>query len=296
MFNTLEKDENARKSGKRTVFIVSDATAITAETLAHSVLTQFTDLQYDQVRIPFIDTPEKAVLAAQKINDAYIQTGVRPLVFSTFVDVNIHKTFTEKCQGFRIEFFRSFIKEIEQETGLKSAHSMGRSHVIKDEERYNRRIEAINYSLAHDDGQMNKGLNEADVILVGVSRSGKTPTSLFLAMQFGVKAANYPLIPEDFERGELPEDALSQSPKCCTTNAISSLGYRFLPNVCLKFATKDAPAAAMHRGKLPSRNRSSRKYDETRRYQRLNSTSRSIEEISATIMAELNLHNAHKID
>ena len=205
MFNTLEKDETAHKSGKRTVFIVSDATAITAETLAHSVLTQFTDLQYDQVRIPFIDTPEKAVLAAQKINDAYVRSGVRPLVFSTFVDVNIHKTFTEKCQGFRIEFFRSFIKEIEQETGLKSAHSMGRSHVIKDEERYNRRIEAINYSLAHDDGQMNKGLNEADVILVGVSRSGKTPTSLFLAMQFGVKAANYPLIPEDFERGELPE-------------------------------------------------------------------------------------------
>ena len=160
MFNTLEKDETAHKSGKRTVFIVSDATAITAETLAHSVLTQFTDLQYDQVRIPFIDTPEKAVLAAQKINDAYIRSGVRPLVFS---------------------------------------------HVIKDEERYNRRIEAINYSLAHDDGQMNKGLNEADVILVGVSRSGKTPTSLFLAMQFGVKAANYPLIPEDFERGELPE-------------------------------------------------------------------------------------------
>ena len=150
MFNTLEKDETAHKSGKRTVFIVSDATAITAETLAHSVLTQFTDLQYDQVRIPFIDTPEKAVLAAQKINDAYIRSGVRPLVFSTFVDVNIHKTFTEKCQGFRIEFFRSFIKEIEQETGLKSAHSMGRSHVIKDEERYNRRIEAINYSLAHD--------------------------------------------------------------------------------------------------------------------------------------------------
>ena len=164
MFNTLDKDENARKSGKRTVFIVSDATAITAETLAHSVLTQFTDLQYDQVRIPFIDTPEKAVLAAQKINDAYIHTGVRPLVFSTFVDVNIHKTFTEKCQGFRIEFFRSFIKEIEQETGLKSAHSMGRSHVIKDEELYNSRIEAINYSHAHDEGQMNKGLNEADVI------------------------------------------------------------------------------------------------------------------------------------
>ena len=102
MFNTLQNDKPAKKSGKRTVFIVSDATAITAETLAHSVLTQFTDLEYDQIRMPFIDTPDKAALAAAKINDTYIKTGVRPLVFSTFVDVNIHKTFTEKCQGFRI--------------------------------------------------------------------------------------------------------------------------------------------------------------------------------------------------
>ena len=289
MFNTLEKDETAHKSGKRTVFIVSDATAITAETLAHSVLTQFTDLQYDQVRIPFIDTPEMAVLAAQKINDAYIRSGVRPLVFSTFVDVNIHKTFTEKCQGFRIEFFRSFIKEIEQETGLKSAHSMGRSHVIKDEERYNRRIEAINYSLAHDDGQMNKGLNEADVILVGVSRSGKTPTSLFLAMQFGVKAANYPLIPEDFERGELPEVLQDKRDKL--------FGLSISPERLSQIRNERRPGS-----RYASLENCRQEIEAAENMMRregikwLSSTSRSIEEISATIMAELNLHNAHKID
>lgn len=289
MFNTLEKKESAQKSGKRTVFIVSDATAITAETLAHSVLTQFTDLQYDQVRIPFIDSPEKAILAAQKINDAYIKTGVRPLVFSTFVDVNIHKTFTEKCQGFRIEFFRSFIKEIEQETGLKSAHSMGRSHVIKDEERYNRRIEAINYTLAHDDGQMNKGLNEADVILVGVSRSGKTPTSLFLAMQFGVKAANYPLIPEDFERGELPEVLHDKRDKL--------FGLSISPERLSQIRNERRPGS-----RYASLDNCRQEIEAAENMMRregikwLNSTSRSIEEISATIMAELNLHNAHKIE
>ena len=271
MFNTLEKDETAHKSGKRTVFIVSDATAITAETLAHSVLTQFTDLQYDQVRIPFIDTPEKAVLAAQKINDAYMRSGVRPLVFSTFVDVNIHKTFTEKCQGFRIEFFRSFIKEIEQETGLKSAHSMGRSHVIKDEERYNRRIEAINYSLAHDDGQMNKGLNEADVILVGV------------------KAANYPLIPEDFERGELPEVLQDKRDKL--------FGLSISPERLSQIRNERRPGS-----RYASLENCRQEIEAAENMMRregikwLNSTSRSIEEISATIMAELNLHNAHKID
>ena len=289
MFNTISSPKTTSKSGKRAVFIVSDATAITAETLAHSVLTQFSDLEYNQVRMPFIDSPEKAVLAAKKINDAYIETGVRPLVFSTFVDVNIHKTFTEKCQGFRIEFFRSFIKEIEQETGLKSAHSMGRSHVIADEERYNRHIEAINYTLAHDDGQMNKGLNEADVILVGVSRSGKTPTSLFLAMQFGVKCANYPLIPEDFERGELPEVLQTMRGKLfglsISPERLSQIRNERRPGS--RYASIENCRAEIEAAEEMMR-REGIKW--------LTSTSRSIEEISATIMAELNLHNAHKID
>lgn len=288
MFHTRQT-ETDKKPAKRTVFIVSDATAITAETLAHSVLTQFSDLEYDQVRIPFIDTPEKAVAAANKINDCYIKTGVRPLVFSTFVDLDIHKAFTEKCQGFRIEFFRSFIKEIEQETGLKSAHSMGRSHVIKDEERYNRRIEAINYSLAHDDGQMNKGLNEADVILVGVSRSGKTPTSLFLAMQFGIKAANYPLIPEDFERGELPEALQGMREKL--------FGLSISPERLSQIRNERRPGSR-YASIENCREEIQAAEDMMRRegIQWLSSTSRSIEEISATIMAELNLHNAHKIE
>lgn len=288
MFHTRQT-ETDKKPAKRTVFIVSDATAITAETLAHSVLTQFSDLEYDQVRIPFIDTPGKAVAAANKINDCYIKTGVRPLVFSTFVDLDIHKAFTEKCQGFRIEFFRSFIKEIEQETGLKSAHSMGRSHVIKDEERYNRRIEAINYTLAHDDGQMNKGLNEADVILVGVSRSGKTPTSLFLAMQFGIKAANYPLIPEDFERGELPEALQGMREKL--------FGLSISPERLSQIRNERRPGSR-YASIENCREEIQAAEDMMRRegIQWLSSTSRSIEEISATIMAELNLHNAHKIE
>ena len=116
-------------------------------------------------------------------------------------------TFNEYCNAFVIELFRSFVGPLERELGVPSDHSVGKSHEIGDQERYNRRIDAINYTLAHDDGQTNKGLEDADVVLVGVSRSGKTPTSLYLAMQYGIKAANYPLIPEDFERGELPPAA-----------------------------------------------------------------------------------------
>ena len=288
MFNNTIKDAVKAASGRRTVFIVSDATAITAETLAHSVLTQFRELEYDQVRIPFVDTIDKALAASKRINDVYVSSGVRPLVFSTFVDLNVHKAFTQSCQGFRIEFFRTFIKEIEQETGLKSAHSMGRTHVIADEERYNRRIDAINYTLSHDDGQMNKGLEEADVILVGVSRSGKTPTSLFLAMQFGVKAANYPLIPEDFERGELPE-------------ALQKLRHKL-------FGLSIAPERL---SQIRSERRPNSRYASIENCQReildaemmmqregvqwLSSTSRSIEEISSTIMARLNLHSSESI-
>ena len=188
----------------RPVFIVSDGTAITAETLAHSVMTQFPDLVYDQQRIPFIDTPEKAHQVAKRIERTLNETGVRPLVFSTFVDPEISKEFLKTAPGFQVELFRSFVGPMERELGMMSTHTVGATHKIRNEERYNKRIAAIDYTLTHDDGQTNRGLDQAEVILVGVSRSGKTPTSLFLAMQFGIKVANYPLIPEDFDRGELP--------------------------------------------------------------------------------------------
>jgi len=103
-----------------------------------------------------------------------------------------------------MDLFQTFVAPLEQELDVKSTHTIGRIHNAVDTEEYKNRIEAINFSLAHDDGQSHKNLAEADVILVGVSRSGKTPTSLYLAMQYGVKSANYPLIPDDFERGKLP--------------------------------------------------------------------------------------------
>src|SRR5207244_10315321 len=102
------------------------------------------------------------------------------------------------------DLIRSVVEPIKQELNMKSTHAVGRFHNIAESEKYKHRIEAINFTLAHDDGQSTRNLSAADVILVGVSRSGKTPTSLYLAMQYGIKAANYPLIPEDFERDALP--------------------------------------------------------------------------------------------
>lgn len=186
----------------RTVFFVSDGTGITAETFGHSVLTQF-DLRFRQIRLPFIDSADKAHDAVRRINDTYTAEGKRPIVFSTLVQQEL-SDIVRTSTGMHMDLIQTFVDPLEQELGIKSTHTVGRSHNIADSNDYKNRIEAINYSLAHDDGQSHKNLSNADVILVGVSRSGKTPTSLYLAMQYGIKAANYPLIPEDFERGQIP--------------------------------------------------------------------------------------------
>lgn len=195
----------------RTVFYVSDGTGITAETFGHSVLTQF-ELRFKQIRMPFIDTLDKAYDAVRKINESFETDGKRPIVFSTLVKAEL-STVIRQSKGMHMDLIQTFVEPLEQELGVKSTHTIGRSHNVADSEEYKNRIEAINFSLAHDDGQSNRNLSTADVILVGVSRSGKTPTSLYLAMQYGIKAANYPLIPDDFERGKLPSGLLPYKSK-----------------------------------------------------------------------------------
>ncbi len=194
--------QGATNGFDRTVFFVSDGTGITAETFGHSVLTQF-DLRFRQIRLPFIDSVDKAHEAARRINDSHQVEGKRPIVFSTLVQAEL-SDIIRRASGMHMDLIQTFVDPLEQELGIKSTHTVGRSHNIADSSDYKNRIEAINFSLAHDDGQSHKNLALADVILVGVSRSGKTPTSLYLAMQYGIKAANYPLIPDDFERGQLP--------------------------------------------------------------------------------------------
>lgn len=195
----------------RSVFFVSDGTGVTAETFGHAVLTQF-DMRFRQIRLPFIDSVEKAHDAVRRINDAFHTDGQRPIVFSTLVKTQLSEI-VRGAMGMHMDLFQTFVEPLEQELGVQSSHTIGRSHNITDTAEYNDRIEAINFSLAHDDGQSNRNLEAADLILVGVSRSGKTPTSLYLAMQYGLKVANYPLIPEDFERGKFPASLLPHKQK-----------------------------------------------------------------------------------
>ena len=190
---------------QRTVFFVSDGTGITAETFGSAILNQFEFKQpLRHVRLPFVSNMEKARLAVQQINHAADAEGKRPIVFSTLVHDDILWLIKTECRAMVLDMFGTFVQPLEMELGIKSHHRIGRFSDPAKSKEYKDRIEAINFSLAHDDGQTHADLAKSDVILIGVSRSGKTPTSLYLAMQYGLKVANYPLIPEDFERQQLP--------------------------------------------------------------------------------------------
>ncbi len=187
----------------RTVFVISDGTGITAETFGTALMAQF-DITPRIVRIPFVDTVDKAHQAVRQINHNSEVEGKKSIVFSTLVNPDVVAVVTQHCKGLLMDMFGTFVQPLEDELGLKSQHRVGRFSDISQSKEYLNRMEAINYTLAHDDGQTHADLSGADVVLIGVSRSGKTPTSLYLAMQFGLKVANYPLIPEDFDRKQLP--------------------------------------------------------------------------------------------
>jgi [pyruvate, water dikinase]-phosphate phosphotransferase / [pyruvate, water dikinase] kinase len=189
---------------RRTVFFVSDGTGITAQMLGHSLLTQFEDVEFSQVTLPFVDSIEKAEECRVRIEAEGESGNGQAIVFSTLVNQEVRQV-VRRAKALFVDFFEAFIDPLEAGLGLKSSHTIGRSHSAMDKKEYQQRIEAINFAMAHDDGASHRELGQADVILIGVSRSGKTPTSLYLALQFGVKAANYPLIPEDFHRMKLPE-------------------------------------------------------------------------------------------
>lgn len=188
---------------KRSAFFISDRTGITAEMLGHSLLTQFEMVAFNEVTLPFVDSVEKAHAAVRQINDQGNRDGTRPLIFSTLVNQDVSSV-VGTANALFLDCFDIFIRPMEKELGVSASHAVGRSHSANDFADYHHRIEAVNYSLSHDDGVSTRDLAEADVILVGVSRCGKTPTCLYLAMQFGIRAANYPLVPEDFASMQLP--------------------------------------------------------------------------------------------
>ncbi|OZI34973.1 phosphoenolpyruvate synthase regulatory protein [Bordetella genomosp. 10] len=269
---------------ERTVYIVSDSTGITAETFSHSVLAQFEEVNFRQIRLPFVDTLQKAEEAALRIDRNAAETGMQPIVFSTLVHPEMMAR-VRQANGIFLDLFGTFVSHIEQALGLKSSHSIGRSHMAANSEKYRNRIDAINFSLSHDDGQFVTNLAEADVILVGVSRCGKTPTSLYLAMQYAVKAANFPLIPDDFERGALPSTLAPYRDKL--------FGLTIQPDRLAEVRNERRPNS-----KYASLEQCRYEVTEAERMMRregiewLSTTTKSIEEISTTVLQEVGLDRA----
>ncbi|MBI3777423.1 MAG: kinase/pyrophosphorylase [Gammaproteobacteria bacterium] len=189
---------------QRTVFFVSDRTGITAELLGKTLLTQFPDAEFRKRTMPFVDTVEKAEAAVAEINRTAIKEGKPPIVFSTLINDDV-RTAVASVNALFLDIFADFIGRLESELGLTSSHALGLSHGMGDELAYQKRMDAVNYTLSHDDGVNTVNYDRAEVILTGVSRTGKTPTCLYLAMQYGIHAANYPLTPDDFPEQSLPK-------------------------------------------------------------------------------------------
>jgi regulator of PEP synthase PpsR (kinase-PPPase family) len=268
-------------SQKRTVYFLSDGTGITAQMLGHSLLTQFEGVEFAQVTLPFVDTVEKAEECLARIAAEASNGNGQPIVFSTLVNQEI-RTVCRRANALFLDFFETFIDPLEAGLGLKSSHAIGRSHSAMDKKEYQQRIEAINFAMAHDDGASHRELSQADVILIGVSRSGKTPTSLYLAMQFGVKAANYPLIPEDFDRGRLPE--------ALEVNKVHLYGLTIAPERLHEIRRERRPGskyAELDNCRMEIREAEALMRREGVRC--INSTSKSIEEIATTILRELKI-------
>jgi len=256
----------------RTVFVISDGTGITAETFGTALMTQF-DIKPRIVRIPFVDTVDKAHQAVRQINHTGEVEGKKPIVFSTLVNQEVVAVIADHCKGLLMDMFGTFVQPLEEELGMKSQHRVGRFSDISQSKEYLDRMEAINYTLAHDDGQTNHD----------VSRSGKTPTSLYLAMQFGLKVANYPLIPEDFERKKLPPalEPIKKKLFGLTIDPVrlSTIRNERRPNS--RYASLENCRSEVHEAEAMMRRAG---------VSWLSTTTKSIEEISTTILQEVLPH------
>ena len=269
---------------RRTVFFISDGTGITAQMLGHSLLTQFEGLEFNQVTVPFVDSVARAEECRGRIEGEALRGNGMPIVFSTLVNGDVRDVI-RRANALVFDFFETFIDPLEAGLGARSTHTIGRSHSALDKPEYHRRIEAINFAMAHDDGASHRELGQADVVLVGVSRSGKTPTCLYLALQFGVKAANCPLIPEDFSRRQLPEALRPHKTKL--------YGLTIAPERLHEIRQQRRPGSqyadlANCRHEVEEAEKLMRR--EGIRW--INSTAKSIEEIATTILRELRIERS----
>lgn len=260
------------------VFFLSDSTGISAETMGNALLLQFPDLTFDRTLIPFISSVEDARAVVEQI-DAVVESGVTPLAFTTAAEDSVREEL-HRTRAPLIDFFELHMGPVEAALGRRGMRQPARLHGVGDIKRYNNRMAAIEFTIEHDDGQSLRMLDKADVVLLAPSRCGKTPTSMYLALQHGLFVANYPLVDEDLETDELPEPVRDYADRCfgLVTNVdrLSRVrgerrpGSRYCsPEQCRWELRRAGQIYAAHQ--VPT----------------IDTSSRSVEEISAVIMQHL---------
>ncbi|WHI46856.1 pyruvate, water dikinase regulatory protein [Microbulbifer sp. JMSA004] len=189
---------------KRTAFFISDGTGLTVEAIGHSLLAQFRDQQVEQVTLPYIDSTEKVKQALQRIEKAADESGLQPIIITSIVSDKIREQL-HQSSALMLDIFENYLTPLANLFNRDPAQMVNVSHGIDDNRRYTDRIDAVHFAMDNDDGRRVSEFQQADVILLGVSRSGKTPTCLYLALQFGLRAANYPITEEDMDSTTLPK-------------------------------------------------------------------------------------------
>jgi regulator of PEP synthase PpsR (kinase-PPPase family) len=257
------------------VFYLSDSTGISAETMGNALLIQFPEMRFERRLIPFITTVEEARRVVAVL-DAAMDGPVTPLAFSTTAVTEIRdELHTSRCP--LIDFFDLHMTRVESILGRQGQRVAARLHGVGDVKRYNARMAAVEYAIEHDDGQSMRALDKADVILVAPSRCGKTPTTMYLALQHGVFVANYPLVEEDFDSSELPRPIRHLRDRCfgiTTTPArLSQVRHERRPNS--RYASLEQCTYELRRAEALYR---------SHRIPSINSSAKSVEEMSTVIL------------
>lgn len=266
---------------KRSVFYISDQTGLTAELLGQTLLSQFESIHFISQTLPFIDSEKKMLEVVELINRNAQENAIKPILFSTIVQPEL-KAILHNSQALMLDVFEHFIAPLEEAFGIHSTHRVGKPHSSEDKEAYDHRIQAVHYALHTDDGLAIKQYAKADIILLGVSRSGKTPTALYLAMQFGIQAANYPVTDDDMENHELPTWAEQFKHKLfglkIDAHRLHEIRTERRPN---------SPYASLQQCKYEVKQINT--FYEREAIPTLDTTIRSIEEIATKIIAKTNL-------
>jgi [pyruvate, water dikinase]-phosphate phosphotransferase / [pyruvate, water dikinase] kinase len=279
---THEETAGAGRGPAPVVFFLSDSTGITAETLGNTLLTQFPGHRFERRTIPFITTAVEACRVIEVI-DGIAASGPRPIVFSTAVNREIREILAQS-KGHFLDLFGTHIGRLEDALHAPASGEPGKAHGVGDAIRYQSRMTAVEYAIEHDDGQSIRALERAELILIAPSRCGKTPTTMYLALQHGILAANFPLVEEDFVHQTLPDPLRPFVRKCF---GLTSLPVRL--SQIRKERRPDSNYASLAQCSHELRNA-----EEMYRFNQIpfvNSASMSVEEISATILQRMQLHH-----